>query len=798
MARTNPKKRTRRSTTGRPVANKRARQVPRGGSMGGRGLRAWATRILLLGLVTFAGYAVWLDLTVRARFEGATWALPARLYARPLELYPGLRLTESQLKAELRAAGYHAVRRVSRPGSYSSKRGVFEVGTRAFTFWDGEEPARRLRVALGNGKVSRLSEAGRSVPIARLDPGLIGRIYPGSLEDRIRVKLSDVPPRLLQGLLAVEDRRFFEHYGISLRGIARAMWANLRAGRTVQGGSTLTQQLAKNLYLSSERSLWRKANEALIALILEIRYPKESILEAYINEIYLGQEGRRAIHGFGLASRFYFGRRLDELNLGESALLIGMVRGASLYNPRRSPKRAVARRALVLDVMAEQGIVDPAEAERAKATPLGILPRAPKGRSAHPAFVDLVRAQLARDYHDADLRSEGLQIFTTLEPLAQRRAEEALTDSLPRLERARRLPTGTLQGAVVLVRPASGEVVGLVGDRNPRAQGFNRAMNAVRPIGSLVKPAVYLAALESQRAYHLLSPLMDTPLTVNQRGQPPWSPQNYDRKYSGEISLMSALANSNNVATVRLGLDVGLGTVVRTLKRLGAERPVEEVPATLLGSVSLTPLEVAQVYQTLANDGFRTPLRTIREVTDAEGRPLSRYPLAVQKAADSGAVFLVQHALEQVVREGTARSALRFLKPKQHFAGKTGTTDGLRDSWFAGFNHELLGVAWVGRDDNKEARLTGASGALRIWGQVVPPLTGPVTEAVPEPEGIVWRWAVPGNASVAAASCPNAVRVPFARGSLPPSAGCDVITASGHQGSSSAQDDKETPGGDAG
>lgn len=798
MARTPPKRSAPRPKGGRAAPKKRGRATTRRRWSLPRALRTWGIRAALAGIVVFAGYAAWLDLTVRARFEGATWALPARLYARPLELYPGLRLTPRQLQAELRAAGYHSVRRVGRPGSFTASGGTYDVATRAFTFWDGREPARRLRITLRKGVIRAVSEQGHDVALARLDPALIGRIYPGSLEDRIRVQLSDVPPLLLRGLLAVEDRRFYEHNGISLRGIARAMWANLRARRAVQGGSTLTQQLAKNLYLSSERTLWRKGNEALIALILELRYAKDALLEAYLNEIYLGQEGQRAIHGFGLASWFYFGRRLDELNVAESALLIGMVRGASLYNPRRSPTRALARRDLVLDVMSEQGIISPQEAERAKARPLGILREVPKGRTAHPAFVDLVRAQLARDYRDADLRSEGLQVFTTLEPLAQRRAERALSAALPQLERTRQLTKGALQGAVVLVRPSSGEVVGLVGDRNPRAQGFNRAVKAVRPIGSLVKPAVYLAALEAGRGLHLMSPLLDAPLTVTQRGQPPWSPQNYDRKYAGEISLMSALVRSNNVATVRLGLDIGLASVVRTLERLGAGRPVLKVPATLLGSVSLSPLEVAQIYQTLANDGFRTPLRTIREVTDANGNPLSRYPLAVQKAADDGAVYLVQHALERVVREGTGRSALASMGPRQRFGGKTGTTDGLRDSWFAGFNHELLGVVWVGRDDNKEAGLTGASGALRIWADVVPPLASPVTETSPEPKGVAWGWAAPDGARTTSPECPGAAHVPFLRANLPPFSACDGVTVDTRAGFHSDQDSEETPGGDAG
>lgn len=755
-----------------------------------KGCRKFIACLSLLVTVAFAAYAAWLDLTVRARFEGATWALPARLYARPLELHPTQRLKAESLESELLAAGYHRVRKVTRQGSYSRDRGRYEIATRAFMFWDGAEPSRRLKLRIQGGAVVSLRESGQDVSVARLDPALIGRIYPGSLEDRLRVGLEDVPSVLVAGLLAVEDKLFFEHHGISLRGIGRAVWANLRAGRAVQGGSTLTQQLAKNLYLSPERTIWRKANEALIALILDLRYEKQAILTAYINEIYLGQEGRRAIHGFGLASWFYFGRRLDELNLAESALLIGMVRGASLYNPRKSPKLAMRRRALVLDAMADEGVVTKREAKVAKASPLNILSWVPKGRTAHPAFVDLVRAQLKRDYRDADLRSEGLQIFTTLEPLAQSRAARALKSRLSKLEQSRNLQPSSLQGAVVLVRPSNGEIVGLVGDRNPSVQGFNRAVKAVRPIGSLVKPAVFLTALERKGEYHLLSPLNDAPLTVTRRGQPPWSPQNYNRRYSGEISLGKALVYSNNVATVRLGLAVGVDAVVDTLHRLGVNRPVLEVPATLLGSVSLSPLEVAQVYQTLSNEGFRAPLRTISAVTDANGQPLARYPLAVSKVADGGIVYLIRHLLQRVVTEGTGRFVRKSIGVRQRFAGKTGTTDGLRDSWFAGFNHELLGVVWVGRDDNRPAKLTGSAGALRVWTDIVPPLVSRTTQELPPPAGVVWGWALPSGSAVTSPDCPSVASVPFLASTMPPFESCPV---SGRDGA-----EQDVPGGNAG
>ncbi|MFT5391153.1 MAG: penicillin-binding protein 1B [Gammaproteobacteria bacterium] len=739
--------------------------------------RGWLMRGGLLALVVAAGYGAWLDFTVRARFEGSTWALPARIYARPLELYPGLAIDRSGLTAELVAAGYHQVSNVRRSGSFARNGAVFDIATRGFQFWDGAETPHRLRLAIVDGQIRSLAEHARPLALARLDPALIGRVYPGHKEDRELVRLEEVPDVVVNALVALEDRDFFEHWGLSFRGIARAMWANVRAGAAVQGGSTLTQQLAKNLYLNPERKLRRKINEALMAVVLEMRYEKSAILEAYLNEVYLGQDGNRAIHGFGLASWFYFGRRLDELNVHEAALLVGMVRGASIYNPRRQPKRALKRRNLVLDVMETRGVISAKVSARAKAAPLGVTKRAPHGASPHPAFVDLVRNQLARDYHSADLRTEGLQIFTTLEPVAQIQAEKALTKRLANLEKRGISPTGTLQGAVVLVRPASGEVVALVGDRQPRARGFNRAIHALRPIGSLVKPAVYLSALSGSNHHHLMSTLVDAPLTIRTPGQPPWQPQNYNKKFAGKIALIDALSRSNNLATVRLGLELGLGSVTRTLRKLGVERNIREVPSMLLGSVELTPLEVAQVYQTLANGGYRAPLRSIREVTDAEGRPLSRYGLQVARAADADGVYLLRHALERAMSEGTGRAVGGKLSHSFGFAGKTGTTDELRDSWFAGFNESLLGVVWVGRDDNKPAQLTGSSGALRIWGDLVPGLldAAPIPSAVPR--GIVWHWVSPGGESLTDAQCPGATRVPFRVDATPQYRPCESLSA---------------------
>ena len=709
-------------------------------------------------LVFAVGYVAWLDIRVRAQFEGKRWALPARVYARPVDLWPGARLDPDTLEEELRRAGYHPEDRPRRPGSYHRAGNRFVIEARAFRFWDAEEPARRVEVGFDTGVVRTLDAGGGPAAIVRLDPSLVGRIYPRHHEDRVLVRLDDAPPVLVAGLIAVEDRRFFEHHGISLIAVARAAWANVRAGSFVQGGSTLTQQLAKNLFLSRERTLLRKAGEALMALLLEARYPKEELLEVYLNEVYLGQDGRRAIHGFGLASWFYFGRRLDELDLPEAALLIGLARGASAYNPWRKPERALRRRDLVLDVMAARGVVGATQAAAAKARPLGVRSAPPRGASPHPAFIDLVRRQLSRDYRDGDLRTEGLRIFTALDPGVQSVAERVLARELAAAERRRGLAAGVLQGAVLVARADSGDVLAVVGDRRARARGFNRALDAKRPIGSLVKPAVYLTALE--RGYSIASPVEDSPVEVRLDDGRRWAPRNHDGEHLGTMPLYRALALSRNAATARLGLSLGVPRVAAVLERLGLAGPLPSSPSLLLGSIDLSPFQVAQVYQALANEGFRSPLRAIHEVTGPEGRPLARYGFSVEPVADPSAVYVLRAALEAVLEEGTGRGMRERLPAALHAAGKTGTTNGGRDSWFAGFAGGYVAVVWVGFDDNRAAGLSGSGQALGVFAGIVSRLPA-ADAAAPVPDGVEWRWiGFDGDPYRTDPGCPGAVRLP--------------------------------------
>lgn len=726
-------------------------------------------RIFLLSLaLLLVGFVLYLDITVRAQFEGKRWALPARVYARPLELYPGMKLRPEQLLMELSMLGYRSTESRLEPGSYRQNGADFTIMTRPFNFWDGAQSALELHAEFLDDRLRNLQNLTNPVNPAlpvRLDPQYIGGIYPAHNEDRVLVKLTDVPPLLIQGLIAIEDRKFYTHHGIDPRGIARAVFSILR-GSGVQGGSTVTQQLVKNFFLTPERTLRRKFTEILMAQLLELHYSKEEILEAYLNEIYLGQDGNRAIHGFGLASLFYFNRPLSQLGINEIALLVGLIKGPSYYDPRRNPERALSRRNLVLLEMEQQQIITQQQFINARSASLDVVDHAPVGTSIYPAFVELVHRQLRRDYREADLRSEGLLIFTTLDPLAQFTAERALISRLGQLEKSRKIVLNSLQGAVVMTHAQNGEVQALVGGRDTRYEGFNRALDAQRPIGSLLKPVIYLSALEQPYSYTLATLLDDSPLVWRERGAPDWEPRNYDKTFHGKVPLYSALANSYNVSSARLGLSLGVSKVMSDVRRLGIDRGLNAFASSLLGAVDLSPIEVTQLYQTLASGGFRVPLRSIREVLTADGQPLQRFSLSVQQIVDPGPAFLTTTALQFVVSEGTADGLSRYLSPDLHIAGKTGTTNDLRDSWFAGYTGDRLAVVWIGRDDNQPINMTGASGAMTVWGDMMSKLNPEPLKPL-QPDNIELAWTDPANGLKADDNCQNAKLLPFIRGSVP-------------------------------
>ncbi|MCC5868525.1 MAG: penicillin-binding protein 1B [Gammaproteobacteria bacterium] len=716
---------------------------------------------VIVAIVALASWLWSLDGIVRAQFEGKRWAVPATVYARPLELYPGLAIDSVGLAEELRALEYRQVPLAPEPGTWHRQGALHLLHTRSFPHWEGAERSARIRVRIDDGRITQLTGADDGAPLAlaRTDAARIGHIYPGHTEDRLLLRLDEMPPLLLAALIAVEDSEFLSHGGVSFASTVRAARANLRARRVVQGGSTITQQLVKNFYLTDERTLRRKVREAAMAILLERRYSKNEIIETYINEVYLAQDLERAIHGFGLASQHLFGAPLDQLPVEHQALLVAIINGPSFYNPRRHPERALARRNLVLQIMADELLLDAAAAARARAQPLGVIPAAEARRRQHPAFMDLVQRDLARDYSPDDLQGEGLRIFTTLAPSAQAAAEDAITAAL-----AAQAPG--LQAAAVLADPSSGEVLAVVGGREPGFAGFNRALDARRPVGSLIKPAVYLAALQQPARFTLGTLLDDAPLRLEERSGRVWEPRNFDRLFRGDVLLVDALAHSLNVPTIRLGMDIGLDAVAQAVAGLGAPQPAQLFPSYLIGSGELVPIEVAQMYQTLATGGFHTPLRAVRAVTLQDGTRVTRYPLSTTQAFDPAAVHLVTAGLVSAMSEGTGRAAYARLPADLLVAGKTGTTDDTRDSWFAGYGENLLGVVWVGRDDNTSTGLTGATGALPIWVETMRRLRPrPLMLDPPGDIETVWIDAVTGQRS--AEGCEGARLLPYARGHAP-------------------------------
>ncbi|MGH8266725.1 MAG: penicillin-binding protein 1B [Steroidobacteraceae bacterium] len=680
-----------------------------------------------------AAYVLSLDLLVTRQFEGRRWTVPAQVYAAPLELYAGLALTAPQLEQELQRLHYRRVEQLDRPGTYRVSGARLDVALRPARFADETRDAQLLSIFIGPGGVAGLRDAnGREVPVLRLEPLLIGSIFPSHGEDRIIVTPREVPPLLPAALAAVEDRKFYSHHGVDPAAIARALWVNARAERIEQGGSTLTQQLVRSYFLSTRQTFSRKLREAIMAIALDAHFTKADLMNAYINEIFLGQDGDRAIHGFGLASQFYFGKPLAECDLAEVALLVAVVRGPSYYDPRRHPDRALARRDLVLKELTEQRVVSAQQAGAAARRPLGVTSR-PAG-AYYPAYLDFVRRTLRRDYRDQDLTEAGLAIYTSLDPRAQDAAERALERELARLDRAKQRGTDQLEGAVVITAPQSGDVIAIVGGRDVGYDGFDRALDARRSMGSLVKPFIYLTALESGR-YNAATIVQDAPVDVRLANGRHWRPENFTRQVYGPVPVVRALADSLNLATVGVGLDVGLPKIAATLQSFGLAAAPEQVPAMVLGAVSVTPLEAAQLYNGLANGGFRNPLRAVRAVIGADGKALKAFALQVTPVAPPEAVYQLDRMLVQVMNRGTGRSARALLAPDLIVAGKSGTSSDYRDSWFAGFSGSHLTVVWVGYDDDAPTGLTGSAGALPVWAHI---MTGLNTSSwsAPMPEGL--------------------------------------------------------------
>ncbi|EHG1328551.1 penicillin-binding protein 1B [Vibrio vulnificus] len=688
---------------------------------------SWKAGLTLVAVLIFVG--IYLDSVVKQRFEGQLFQLPTVVYARIQTLYAGENVSRPELQKELDILNYRKVSQPRYPGEYSSSSSKIELIRRPFEFVDGPEADRHVMLHFDASSLTRIQslESKGDLGYLRLEPKMLGMLEKDTDEQRLFLRREQFPEIMVDALLVTEDRDFYQHDGVSPLAIARAMFVNIKAGRTVQGGSTLTQQLAKNLFLTQDRTLWRKVREAYIALILDYRYSKDRILEAYLNEVYLGQSGNQAIHGFGLASRYYFGQPIQELRIDQLAMLVGMVKGPSYYNPVRFPERTKERRDLVLRLMMQQNMLTASEYDQAASRPLDIQD-VPRIASRQPAYFQQLSMELREKVGEAFQGETGLRVFTSLDPISQDKLEKAISKKVPELGK---VAGNELEAAAVAVDRTSGEIRAMVGGKRTGYDGFNRAINASRPIGSLVKPAVYLTALEQPEKYTLATTLQDTPLSLKGSKGSVWEPRNFDRQFRGDVPLYQALAKSLNVPTVRLGMQLGIDQVSDTLARLGVNRnEIRPVPSMFLGAFSLTPLEVAQMYQTLTNSGRKASLTALRSVVDLEGHVLYQSLPKSSPAVNEQAAWLTTYAMKQGVAQGTGRY-LQNQFAWAALAGKTGTSNDSRDSWFVGVDGREVTTIWLGRDDNQPTKLTGASGALRVYAEYLKQRT---------PEKLILPW----------------------------------------------------------
>ncbi|MCX8579189.1 bifunctional glycosyl transferase/transpeptidase [Gilliamella sp. B2717] len=672
-------------------------------------------KLFLVFVAVTVMYGIYLDQQIKERIDGNVWELPAAVYGQIIDLEPESEYSLSDVVTLLIGAQYRQQdTQATRPGEFIVSNDAVEIYRRPFTFPDGEEQAFRVRITFYDNRIDRITnlDTGRDFGLLKIDPKLITMMHSPNGEQRLFVPLKAFPDSLIKTLIATEDKRFYDHHGVSLYSIGRAIYVNLTTGRT-EGGSTLTQQTVKNLFLTNERSLSRKIREAYMAMILDARYSKERILELYLNEVYFGQAGSEEIHGFPLASLYYFGRPVNELTLDQQAVLVGMVKGASLYNPWTQPKQVLERRNVVLKLTEQQGIIDDELYNLLSQRPLSVLP---KGGviSPQPAFMQVVRSELRKQLGDKADHLSGMKIFTTFDPVAQAAAEQSVTNEI---EKLRKSTNKDLQTAMVIVSRETGEIRAIIGSAEPRYPGYNRAWLTRRAIGSLAKPSTYLTALGQPDRFQLNTWLDDSPLSIKLDNGSYWQPKNYDRKFRDHVMLVDALALSLNVPTVNLGIALGLDATKNTLQALGVPSDrITNLPSRLLGALELTPLETAQMFQTIANNGQRSPLSILRYVLTDKGELVyQNYPKQIQAVSQQSA-YLTTYAMQQVVESGTSRS-LKRKYGSFNLAAKTGTSNDSRDSWFTGIDGKNVAVVWIGLDDHSPMKLTGATGALKIYSE---------------------------------------------------------------------------------
>ena len=674
-------------------------------------------KLSLAGLAVLGLLFVYFDSVVFSKFEvDDRWVLPAVVYSRPLDLYPDQKLSLKQMLYELELLKYRKVQNPSKPGEFavSEKNGRIVLIKRPFEFPDAKEDKAALLVQFQDQRVQKIFNADTRSELGyvRMDPVLLDRINRiDPKEDRIFLELDSVPKTLINTLIQIEDRSFYTNWGVNFLAVIRAAVKNFFAGHVVQGGSTITQQLVKNYFLNSERSYSRKFKEIIMALIMNHRYSKDQILEAYLNEIYLGQNGNAGVYGFGLASYFYFGVPVSELTQDQMALLVGIIKGPSLYDPWRNPEKTLDRRNTVLAVMHERGFLSDAEYAQYKARPLNVIRRGSMSYSKTPAFMGVLKQEIATRFGNDFLSGNGIRIFTSLDPQAQQAAEQAVMNELNTIESERKI--SGLEAAMVVSSWRTAEVSAVVGSRTPKYAGFNRVLEGRRQVGSIIKPLVYLTAFSN--GIHLGTLIDDSPLSIKLSSGQIWQPKNDDKRYRGPIPVHYAMAHSLNVPTVKIGMRVGLNHVADTMRLVGIKRDLPLYPSMLLGTVELTPYEVNAVYSSLATDGVYTDLTTLRTVVKDGKVVYERTASRKERKLDPRDTYLTLYVMEEATQSGTG-SRIGRMFPNIKIATKTGTTNDNRDTWSVGIDNDEVVSTWVGFDNNKSTGLFGSSGAMRVYG----------------------------------------------------------------------------------
>ncbi|GAA6203846.1 penicillin-binding protein 1B [Thalassotalea sp. SU-HH00458] len=695
-----------------------------------------SAKLTFILLILLAFYTLYLDAKVVEKFEGQRWQVPVQVFGKVERFHLGDEINLTRLKDNLLLTGYRHTNAVKKPGDFAISKKRIIIYRRAFDFGAGVEAPDIVTIDVKlKGQIQEVSQLyldNQTTNYVEIEPYLMGRIIPENKEDRVLIPLQSVPEKLLDTLLIVEDRDFYFHAGISPLGILRALYNNLKAGRTVQGGSTLTQQLVKNMYLTRDKTLWRKVNEAIMSLLLEYRYSKDQLLEAYINEVYLGQHFANGIYGFGLAAEFYFGENIAQLSNAQMATLIGVIKGPSYYDPWRYPERTKKRRDLVLKLMFKEEYMSKEDYLLALETPLEIRTSrrlAPK-KQKFPAYLQLVKKELSELLSPA-LQQSGIRVFTTFSVSEQIALEKTVNKQLIELAKKNE---HDLQVAMILTDIKSGEIKALVGDKKSGYAGFNRALNAKRPIGSLIKPAIYLAALERYQQYQLGTLLDDKALSFDLNDGEVWRPKNYDGEYRGKVSIFTSLVKSLNIPTINLGMALGLDNVADIIHLLGYSDDITLRPSLLLGSINMSPYQVNQLYLPIANQGEHVQSHVVESVISAQGETLFQHVVESTPYFSVQASYLTDFMLTQVTQQGTARSLSWRLKNKV-VAGKTGTTNDQRDSWFVGYDAKHMVTTWLGRDDNKATDFTGSSGALTLFAEYLQQI-GVVNKQIAQPTGV--------------------------------------------------------------